>query len=348
MESPNRIRAPCRAADPVALHLLERVRPVQPVQVGQQPLGVGGDPHHPLGQRAPENREVAALGTAVCGDLLVGQHRAQARAPVHRRLVQVGQPVGVDDLAALHLDNSGPGPVEGVGARLTGAGVQLGDQLGDRPGPAGGRVVPGPEDLREDPLGPAVVARVDRGEGAAGVVVDAQAAQLRRDGGDVGLGGDPGVLPGLHGELLGGQAEGVVAHRVQHVVPVHPQEAAGHVGTQVTQRMPDVQAGTRGVGEHVHDEGLGPVGDPVEARGQPARRVGGVEGALVLPAVLPGQLDLLRQRRGVAVRRDVRAGTVGAGGGGRVLRRVGHRGAPGGSCRWVGRKKPLTQEGCPW
>src|SRR3712207_7301746 len=47
-------------SDPVALHLLDRVRPVQPVEVGQQPLGVGGDPHHPLGQRAPEHREVAA------------------------------------------------------------------------------------------------------------------------------------------------------------------------------------------------------------------------------------------------------------------------------------------------
>ncbi|CAB4931797.1 unannotated protein [freshwater metagenome] len=291
-------------ADPVALHLLERVRPVQPVQVGQQPLGVGGDPHHPLGQRAPEDREVAPLGAPVGGDLLVGQHRAQPGTPVHRGLVQVGQPVQVDDLAALDLGQLGPGPVEGVGVGLTGAGVQLGDQVLDRPGLAGDRVEPRAEDLGEDPLGPLVVARVDGGEGAAGVVVDAQAAQLRGDRRDVGLGGDARVLTGLHRELLGRQPEGVEAHRVQHVVPVHAQEPAGHVGAQVAQRVADVQPGTRGVRKHVHQEGLGPVGDPLEAPAERAGRVGRLEGALGLPAVLPGQLDLLRQLRGVPVRGD--------------------------------------------
>ena len=77
---------------------------------------------------------------------------------------------------------------------------------------------------------------------AAVVVVDTQPAQLRADRGDVGLGGHPRVLPGLDGVLLGGQAEGVVAHRVQHVVAVHPAEPAGDVGAQVAQRVADVQA----------------------------------------------------------------------------------------------------------
>ncbi len=306
-----------RAADPVALHQLQGVRPVQPVQVGQQAVGVGGDPHHPLGQRTPEHGEVAALGPAVRGDLLVGQHGAQPRAPVDRCLVQVGQPVRVDDLALLDVVQLGPRPARRVGPRrgLPRAGIQLGDQLVDATRLAGGLVEPRPEDLQEDPLGPLVVAGVDRRERPAVVVVDTQPAQLRADGLDVGLGRDPRVLPGLDGELLGGQAEGVVAHRVQDVVAVHAPEAARDVGTQVAQRVPDVQPGPRGVREHVHREVLGPVGDLVEARAQPPDGVGRVERPLGLPPVLPRQLDLLGQGRRVAVRRLV---------GG-----LAHRGAPG-------------------
>jgi hypothetical protein len=286
----------------------------QPVQVVDQPVGVGGDPHHPLGQRAPEHREVAPLRAAVGGDLFVGQHRAQAGTPVDRRLVQVGQPVRVDDQPSADLVQLGPRAAQRVGAGrgLTGAGVQLGDQLLDPPGLAGPLVEPGAEQLQEDPLGPLVVARVDRGEAAAVVVVDAQATQLGADRLDVGLGGDPRVLPGLDRVLLGGQAERVVAHRVQDVVAVHAVEPAGDVGAQVTEGVADVQPGTRRVREHVHHEVLGPVGDLLEAAAQPPGGVGRVERALALPAVLPAELDLVRQRRGVAVGRDVTRRLIGA------------------------------------
>ena len=77
---------PGRAADPVALHQPDRLRPVQRVQVGQQPVGVRGDPHHPLLQVALEHREVAALAAPVGGHLLVGQHGAQPGTPVDRGL----------------------------------------------------------------------------------------------------------------------------------------------------------------------------------------------------------------------------------------------------------------------
>jgi hypothetical protein len=42
-----------------------------------QPVGVRGDPHHPLAHVALEHREVAAVAAALGGDLLVGEHRAQ-------------------------------------------------------------------------------------------------------------------------------------------------------------------------------------------------------------------------------------------------------------------------------
>ena len=97
-------------ADPVALHQLDRLGPVQGVQVGQQPVAVRGDPHHPLLQVALEDREVAALGAAVGGDLLVGQHGAQARAPVDRRLARRTPAGGRRRSGAARRGQVGPGP----------------------------------------------------------------------------------------------------------------------------------------------------------------------------------------------------------------------------------------------
>ena len=139
-------------------------------------------------------------------------------------------------------------------------------------------------------------------------MVDAQPAQLGADRRDVGLGGDPRVLPGLDGVLLGGQAEGVVAHRVQDVVAVHPPEPAGDVGAQVAQRVADVQPRARGVREHVHHEELGPVGDPLEAR-RSAGRPGSACGTCPRPPSGPASASSIcwASAGRVAVRRDVTA-----------------------------------------
>ncbi len=298
------------AADPVALHLLDGVRPIQGVEVGQQPVGVGGDAHHPLLQGPPVHREVAAVGPTVGGDLLVGQHRSQARTPVHRGLVQVGQAVAVDHLALLRCRELGPGPPEPVGARvgLAGTGVELGLELGDGaglPDIAGVGVVPGVVDLQEDPLGPAVVRLVGGRHAAAGIVSQAQPPQLPAHVGHVGLGRHPGVLAVLDRVLLGRQAEGVEAHRVQHVAAVHPLVAGVDVGADEAQRVADVQPAATGVREHVEHVELRPVGHPVEPVGQQTARVGRLERALGLPPGLPLELDLAGQRGVVPVLRLV-------------------------------------------
>ena len=74
------------AADPVPLHFLERIAPVDGVEVLQQPLGVGGDAQHPLAHRLADDREAADLALAV-HDLLVGQHGAELLAPPDRASV---------------------------------------------------------------------------------------------------------------------------------------------------------------------------------------------------------------------------------------------------------------------
>jgi hypothetical protein len=298
------------AADPVALLQLDGLGPVQLLQVVQQPVGVGGDAHVPLAQLGLEDREVAALGAAFGGDLLVGQHGAQTRAPVDRRVGGVGQPVLAQDLGLLDGVQLAPGAAAGDGT-LTG--LEPGDQLGDRAGLLRLVVVPGVEDLQEDPLGPLVVVRVDRGERPALVVAQTQPAQLGLHVLDVGLGGHARVRAGLHGVLLGGQAEGVEAQGVQDVVAGHALEAREDVGGDVPQGVADMQARTGGVREHVHDELLG-LGDQLRVAGQGTAGVRRRVGALGVPEVLPACLDLRGQGGRVAVRR----GHLGGGSGVRL------------------------------
>ena len=82
------------AADPVALHGLDGVGPLEQVEVVEQSIGVRGDAHHPLAQVALEHGIVAALAAAVGRHLFVGQHGAECGTPVDRR---VGRRTPADD-----------------------------------------------------------------------------------------------------------------------------------------------------------------------------------------------------------------------------------------------------------
>ena len=94
--------------------------------------------------------------------------------------------------------------------------------------------------------------------------------------GDVLFGGDARMLAGLHGVLLGRQAEGVVAHRVKDIESLEPLVARVDVRGDVAQRMADMQACPRGVGEHVEHVEFGTCGIGFHAIG-----------FLFLPAALP-------------------------------------------------------------
>ena len=285
------------APDPVALHRRDGVGPVEQVEIVDQPVGVGRDPHHPLAHVAREHREVAAVAATVGGDLLVGDDGAETGTPVDRRLTDVGQAMVVDDAAALvrrQVD-----PRSSVRGR-SGAGIELGDQLCDRAGPSDGRVVPGVEDLGEDPLRPAVVVRVGRRDRPPTVVAEAETPQLASHVGDVGVGRDRRVLAGLHRVLLGRQTKRVEAHRVQHVAAEHALEAGVHVGADVAEWVSDVQAGTRRVREHVEHEQLVVEGGDGCRIGERARRIRCLEGAVGIPTVLPALLDRLGESGGVA------------------------------------------------
>ena len=285
------------APDPVALHLLDGVRPVEQFQIREQAVGVRGDAQHPLLQQAPVHGMVAALTAAVGGDLLVREDGAERRTPVDRCLVQVREPEGVDQLAAT--------PLVEIGPAVLGIGLEHRRELGDRTGPIGVLVVPAVEDLQEDPLRPAVVGDVGRGDAPTGVVAESERAQLAAHGRDVRLGGDPRVLARLHRVLLRRQAERVVAHRVQDVLAAHAGEPGVDVGADVAERVADVETGPAGVREHVQDEERVASRDPLGALGEQAGGVRRPEGVLGVPPVLPAGLDVVRQARVVPVGRGV-------------------------------------------
>ncbi len=59
------------------------------------------------------------------------------------------------------------------------------------------------------------------------------------------------MLSGLDGILFGRQTIGIESHRMKHIKPLLAFVAGIDVAGYITQRVSHVQAGPRGVGEHV-------------------------------------------------------------------------------------------------
>ena len=277
-----------RAADPVALDLLERVAPLEAVESVEHALGVGRHAQQPL-FHALLLHGVAAAHRQPVVHLVVGQHRAQLRAPVDHRVGAEGQAVVLQHLLAALLVPGVPlvgrevqllrcGGVDPLGARSGEGGLELPDRAGLLPAV----VVVVREHLEEGPLRPLVVGRVARAHLAVPVEREADLVELLAVAGDVLLGRHGRVLPRRDGVLLGRQAEGVVAHRVQDVEAFEALVARVDVRGDVAQRMPHVQACARRVGEHVEHVELRPCGVDLD-----------VVGLLVAPALLPAGFDLL-------------------------------------------------------
>src|SRR5262249_59887877 len=113
--------------------------------------------------------------------------------------LQVGKHMRVEDAAARRRLQRGPA-TSGQRRRLvdvTRPAFKLRDQVRDRSRLVGARVVPGIKDLQEDPLRPLVIGYVRRGDAAAAVVCKPEPAQLFANGGNVLLGGDARMSPGL-------------------------------------------------------------------------------------------------------------------------------------------------------
>ncbi len=146
------------------------------------------------------------------------------------------------------------------------------------------------EQLRKNPLGPAVVLGVAAHGFAVPVPHGAHGAQLLAHVGDVAVGPLLGMDAALDGGILGGQAKGVEANRVHDVVAAHAQVAGACIGRRHCIPVANVQVAA-GVGQH---------GERVKLGARPVHLCA-VE-AIALPALLPALLNLF----GCVARRVVR------------------------------------------
>jgi hypothetical protein len=88
--------SPFRSPDPVPLSRLRGLRPVDPLQVVQQLVGVLRDAKEPLAEQPLTHRGAATLAET-SDDLLVGENGLAGGAPVDRCLLLLGQP-GLEEL----------------------------------------------------------------------------------------------------------------------------------------------------------------------------------------------------------------------------------------------------------
>ena len=126
-----------------------------------------------------------------------------------------------------------------------------------------------------------------RAEPAGCVVIEAENPQLFDHVRDIDLGGDPGMLSGLDGILLRGQAKRIKAHRVQDVAPSHAEVTRNHVSGDITQRMAELQTDAAGVRKKIQNHRLSLRG--VE-RG--VTRIRYLEDLVVFPISAPARLEI--------------------------------------------------------
>ena len=262
----------------MALGVLHAVGPIQAVQAVEQAVCVGGDAHHPLAHGLLHDGVSATFGQAVL-DFVVGQHRAEGRAPIDFAVREVSDPEGHEDLGAFLLGHAVPvggrersvemgskmreaqalPPVlvaRGVDVEVAVLGKRL-DEFSDGARLLGFGVVPALEQLPENPLGPLVIRRVAGADFPGPIEAKSELFQLVAVPGDVLLGGDGGMLAGLDGVLLCRKAKAVVPHRMKDVEALVALVPGVDVGRDVSERVSHVQARTRRVGEHVQHVVLG-------------------------------------------------------------------------------------------
>ena len=252
-------RGTFRAANPVALDLLQRVGPIHLLQPVDQTLGVGRDAEAPLTHQLALHG-VAATHREAVHHLVVGQHSAQLGAPIHGDIGQVGQAVVHQHLLTTGLVPRAPlfgredqslraGGGEAVGTLLGKAGLELAD--GQRL--AGRLVIIMLEQLQESPLRPLVVLRVAGTHLAVPVEREPNLVQLLAVAGNIPLRRNGGMLTRLDGILLGGQAIGVVTHRMQHIEAPQTLVACIDVARNIAQRMAHMQTRSRRIGKHIQN-----------------------------------------------------------------------------------------------
>jgi len=79
---------------PVFLHFLDRIRPLETLEVLYQTIGIVGDSQHPLSQWNALHGMIAPFRAPV-DDFFIGKHRSKRSAPVHRGFGLIREAEGI-------------------------------------------------------------------------------------------------------------------------------------------------------------------------------------------------------------------------------------------------------------
>ena len=151
-------------------------------------------------------------------------------------------------------------------------------------------VIPRIENLKKNPLRPAIVTFVGRADTASLIVGKTKSSQLSTHVGDVRLGIDAWMNARDDCVLLGWQTKRVVSNRVQNVFASHSFVTTKNVGGDVAEWVTDMQTSPRRIRKHVEDEKFLSTCDCGDIGDWPGR-VWRLEGVVLIPVVLPSLFD---------------------------------------------------------
>ena len=248
---------PLRTSDPVALHILEGICPVQVIEIIKQTPCIGRHPQLPLRHLLLLDREASSYGIPLL-DLIIGQHCSELRTPVDGCLALIGYTVvhqHIGFLLPVHRI-----PLVGRKMQLCSAGCiqsfrtmfrECLLKLFYRSGFLQGIAVIAAEHLKKSPLGPLVIFRVTCTHFTRPVIRKAYPVQLFTVPRYILRRRDRRMLAGLDCILLSGKAERIVPHRMKHVEPAQSLVPAEYVTGYIPERMADMKSRPRWIREHI-------------------------------------------------------------------------------------------------
>ena len=257
-------------ADPVLLHVLHALRPVELVEALQQAVAIQRDAHEPLLEVTAFHFLGAALFVAaIVQDFFVRANNLAVLAPPHLSVGVVSEALRI--LVFADFSNTLGFDIGRNREFFDGAALLL------------VFIEPGAVKALENPLRPLVILRVGGVDFLVPVVRETEALDLAAEIVTVLLGGNGRVRTGLDGVLFGREAESVPTHRVQHIETAAALVAADDVCCGVAFGVAHMETCATRVREHVQAVilGLGLIGARLES-------------LMFFPVGLPLGFDLLR------------------------------------------------------
>lgn len=248
-----------RTADPITLSLLERIAPLEGVEVIEQTGSVSRDAEAPLIHHLLLHGETATHAQTLA-HLIIGEDSSEFGAPIHHRFALISDTIIHQSLALLSFreviplpggerESLAAGSIHAHRARL---GEMLHETL-DGHSLIKVEIIIRIEHLHERPLSPAIIVGVAGAYLTAPIERKTDLIELLAITIDIFDSSLLGVLTGLDGILLGGEAVSVITHRVKHVKTLLALKASIDIAGYIAEGMTDMQPGTRRIGEHIED-----------------------------------------------------------------------------------------------